>query len=201
MSTILFVNGSPRQKDSRSGVVASAFLDAVRQRSPSIDVDTIDLWREPLPEFDGPSAAAKMAVITGESPAGASATSWQGITQIIERFLRADQYLFTVPMWNGGIPGAMFGFDPVNGYTGLVRGKRATVVYTSGVYAPGAPAAFGLDFHSSYFDWWLRFIGIEDVRGIRCQPTLLTPNPDAVRDQAVAEARAAAVEAADETFV
>jgi hypothetical protein len=29
MSTVCFVNGSPRQKDSRSGVAASAFLDAV----------------------------------------------------------------------------------------------------------------------------------------------------------------------------
>ena len=141
MSTLLFANGSPRQRDSRSGAGAHAFLDTVRRRAPSITIDTLDLWREPLPEFDGPSAAAKMAVITGGSPEGAAAAAWQSIARIIDRFLRADEYLFTVPMWNGGIPyrlklyidiltqpGALLGFDPAKGYTGLVRQKRATVI-------------------------------------------------------------------------
>ena len=49
MSTLLFANGSPRQRDSRSGAVAHAFLDTVRRRAPSITIDTLDLWREPLP--------------------------------------------------------------------------------------------------------------------------------------------------------
>ena len=31
----------------------------------------------------------------------------------------------------------VFGFDPEAGYTGLLHGKKAAVVYTSAVYGPG----------------------------------------------------------------
>ncbi len=54
-------------------------------------------------------------------------------------------------MWNAGVPyilkqfidvvsqpGMVFGFDAVAGYTGLLRGKKAAVIYTSAVYGPAA---------------------------------------------------------------
>ena len=59
----------------------------------------------------------------------------------------------------------------------LLKGKRATAIYTSGVYAPGVAPAYGTDFHSTYFDNWLKFIGISDIATIRYQPTLLTSDP------------------------
>ena len=76
-------------------------------------------------------------------------------------------------------PGLLFGFDPTVGYSGMLKGKRATVVYTSGVYAPGVPPAFGIDHHSTYFDDWLRLIGITQITSVRYQPTLLTADPGA----------------------
>ena len=76
-------------------------------------------------------------------------------------FKEAAEYLFTVPMWNASVPwvlkhlidaitqpGTVFGFDPANGYIPLLEGKRAIVVYTSGVYSPGATIQFGADFHA-----------------------------------------------------
>jgi FMN-dependent NADH-azoreductase len=105
---------------------------------------------------------------------------------VFNRFNAADRYLFSVPMWNGSIPyvlkhyidvitqpGLVFGFDPTTGYRGLLQGKRAATIYTSGVFAPGVPPAFGSDFHSTYFDDWLRFGGIADIVSVRFQPTLL----------------------------
>ena len=204
MSELLYIVGSPR-RDSHSGAVAEAFLAASRRADPGLEVSVLDLWQEPLPEFDGDKAQAKMTVITGGTPEGAVASAWQVVTRVIERFTQADQYLFTVPMWNGGIPyrlklyidiitqpGFLFGFDPTSGYSGLLEGKRAGVIYTSGVYGPGAAASFGLDFHSSYFDWWLKFIGLTEVETIRFQPTLLTPDPERGLAEAVAAAQAAA---------
>ncbi len=191
MRKLLYVVGSPRQLDSRSGKVAEVFLDTLRQKNPSVEVDILDLWQEPLPEFDGDKAAAKMTVITGGNLAGATATAWDAIVRVIERFTSADDYLFTVPMWNGGIPyrlklyidlltqpGFLFGFDPATGYSTLLTGKRAVAIYTSGVYQPGVPPSFGADYHSSYFDWWLRSAGITDITTIRYQPTLLTADPE-----------------------
>lgn len=83
---------------------------------------------------------------------------------------------------------------PFTGYSGLLKGKRATAIYTSGVYAPGVPPAFGTDHHSVYFDAWLRSIGISDVAAVRYQPTLLTADPAAglvaaQRDAALAAKR------------
>ncbi len=84
----------------------------------------------------------------------------------------------------------MFGFDPEKGYFGLLENKKATVVTTSGVWAPGADAKYGTDFHSNYLQWWLETIGIKDVNMVRYQPSLLTQDPQAGYDAALAELKA-----------
>ena len=147
---LLFVKGSPRGASSHSTKIAEASLAAYRSKNPSAVIDEIDLWQAPLPEFDGDRAAAKMTFFGEGTLEGVRKTAWDEIVAITSRFSSADDYLFTVPMWNGGIPyrlklyidiltqpGLLFGFDPVAGYSGLLKGKRATVIYTSGVYAPG----------------------------------------------------------------
>lgn len=95
--------------------------------------------------------------------------------------------LFSVPMWNAGIPyilkqfidvvsqpGTVFGIDPETGYEHLLagRGKRAAVVYTSAVWGPALGPAFGRDFQSTYFEDWLAWTGITDITPIHHHPTL-----------------------------
>ena len=202
---LLFVKGSPRGASSQSAKVAESFLAEYRARHPDAVVEEIDLWKAALPEFDGDRAAAKMSFFGEGKLEGNPKTAWDEIVEITRRFTDADDYLFTVPMWNGGIPyrlklyidimtqpGLLFGFDPATGYSGLLKSKRATAIYTSGVYAPGAAPAFGVDHHSTYFDGWLRFIGIDDIATIRFQPTLLTDDAAG----GLAKARLAALEAA-----
>ena len=77
-----------------------AYLAARQRAVPGLIVDELDIWQEPLPEFDGDKAEAKMTVITGGELAGAGRTAWDEITEIAQRFTSADEYLFTVPMWN-----------------------------------------------------------------------------------------------------
>ncbi len=205
MTRLLFIKGSPRGNASQSNKVAQAYLAARQRAVPGLIVDELDIWQEPLPEFDGDKAEAKMTVITGGELAGAGRTAWDEITEIAQRFTSADEYLFTVPMWNYSIPyrlklyidiinqpGLLFGFDPATGYSGLLRNKRATSVFTSGVYAQGAAPQYGQDFHSTYFNEWLRSIGIEDITSLRFQPTLLNADPAATLAAAMAEAEAAA---------
>jgi FMN-dependent NADH-azoreductase len=87
-------------------------------------------------------------------------------------------------------PGMVFDFDPQTGYTGLLAGKRAVVVYTGAVYFEGAPLAFGADFHRAYFNDWLRWAGIDDVNEVRFQPNLVTNDADTGRTAAKSRARA-----------
>jgi FMN-dependent NADH-azoreductase len=202
MSKLLYVISSPRGEQSESRAIADAFLDAYRRSDPSLEVDVLDLWAEPLPIYGGAGVAAKMAVFAGQSPAGDQAAAWAAVQRIFARFDAADEYLFTVPMWNHGVPwvlkhlidtisqpGMVFGFDPATGYTGLLAGKRAVVVYTSAVYYEGAPPEFGADFHRAYFNDWLRWAGIDVVSEVRFQPNLVTSDAAGGRSIAKATAR------------
>lgn len=190
MSTLLHVSASPRGERSESLALAETFLASYRDAHPDDEVRHFDLWDGSLPAFGTDAAAAKMAVFAGQSPTGAAGVAWQAARDTFDRFAAADRYLFSVPMWNHGIPyilkqlidvisqpGLVYGFDPVTGYQGLVTGKRAAVIYTSGVYAGGSDARFGVDFQESYFDDWLRWAGIHDVETITLRPGMSDPEP------------------------
>lgn len=201
---VLYVNSSPRGKRSESARLAEAVLAAAREASAGLAVDRLDLFSNPLPSFAADAAAAKMAVIAGDDPTDATAAAWDAITETVGRVRRADTLLFTVPMWNGSIPWALklfidtvtqpgmaFRFDPQEGYSGLLDGRRAIAIYTSQVYAPGRhDARFGTDHQSTYFENWLRFTGIERIDAIRLQPTFPgRPDLDEARTIALDHAR------------
>jgi len=202
MTRLLHVSASPRGAASDPLTLAGAFLDAHQAVHPGVHVSHLDLHDGTLPAFGRLHAGAKMAVTRGGQPSPEQTGAWDEARAVFDRFVTADAYLFSVPMWNSGVPyvlkqwidiitqpGWVFGFTPAEGYTGLLTGKKAAVVYTSGVYSPGAPPAFGVDFHASYLNDWLRFAGFTDVTEIRFQPTELTATPD--QDRAAAVARAA----------
>src|SRR3954465_7961882 len=179
MTRLLHISASPRGDASESLGIATHFLDAVRDVRPHVQIDTFDLWDGTLPQFGPAAAGAKMSVFAGLTPTGEQAAAWQAAKSTFERFAAADEYLFTVPMWNHGIPyvlkqfidvvsqpGMVFGFDPDTGYTGLLTGRKAAVIYTSAVYGPGRSPSFGDDFQAPYFNSWLRWTGIEDISTI-----------------------------------
>src|SRR6478735_6036060 len=203
MTKLLYVNSSPRGEHSESRALAITFLEAYKAARPDLDVELLDLWTEPLPVYGGKGVEAKMSVFTGQEPTGEAGEAWAAVRRLADRFHAADEYLFTVPMWNHGVPwvlkhlidtisqpGMVFGFDPERGYTGLLTGRRAMVVFTSAVYGPGAPLEFGADFHRAYFNDWLRWAGIDEVSEVRFQPNLVTSDAEPRRAAAQASARA-----------
>ncbi|MGX5696769.1 FMN-dependent NADH-azoreductase [Agromyces soli] len=194
MSTLLHVSASPRGEASESLAIAATLLGELRRRSPGTTVDEWDLWDGSLPSFGPDGAGAKMRVFAGEQPQGAQELAWHRARLAFERFAAADAYVFSLPMWNAGIPyiakqfidvvsqpGMVFDFDGERGYTGLMGGRPAVVVYTSAVYGEGRPAAFGSDFQRPYFEDWLRWAGVEDVSGIEFRPNLATADPEPAR--------------------
>jgi len=197
MSKILYIIASPRGEDSKSRALADAYIQSLNSEAT---VDIIDLWQEDLPEFDANRAAAKMTFFGEGEMNGKKETAWDNIIAIAQRFIDADQYVFGLPMWNGGIPykmkqyidiitqpGLLFGFDPEKGYFGLLENKKASVFYTSGVYALGVDPKYGSDYHSNYFKWWLNMVGIKDIEEVRFQPTLLTQDPKKDYEEALAK--------------
>jgi FMN-dependent NADH-azoreductase len=202
MSKLLHISASPRGARSESRAIAETFLGAIDADLP---IEEYDLWDGTLPAFGPDAAAAKMAIFAGDQPSGAAADAWAAARATFERFDSADHYLFSVPMWNAGVPyvlkqfidvvsqpGMVFGFDPASGYSGLLTGKKAAVIYTSAVYGPDRGPAFGNDFQQPYFEDWLRWTGITDITSIHFRPNLATADAEAGRRAAHAVAAAAA---------
>lgn len=192
--------------------LAEAFLDAYCSVLPRVEVDRLNTFTD-LPLFSAQHVSAKMAVIGREPVPEAASQNWAEVLGVADRMRAADTLLFAVPMWNGGIPwslklfidvvtqpGVAFSFDPATGYSGLLCGRRAVVAYTSRVYAQDVPTAFGVDHQSTYFGWWLRYCGIEDIYELRLQPTFPGERFTAERERATAEAQALASTLATSTM-
>lgn len=191
VTKLLYIEASPRGPESTSTHIAAAYLTDLLANNPTLEVDTLRVWSESLPAFDGSRVAAKMKVIASQDQNAAQKTAWDDIVAIAQRFSSADRYLFAVPMWNHGIPyqlkhyidvihqpGLLWGLDPKTGYFGFLKNKHATVVLTSGAFSPDLPSpAFGVDYHWTYMRDWLLQAGVTEIDELRFQPTLLTSDP------------------------
>jgi FMN-dependent NADH-azoreductase len=96
--------------------------------------------------------------------------------QLVDEFLAADRYIFGVPMYNLNIPstfkayidqivraGKTFAVGP-NGYEGLVKGKKALFITSSGGnFQPGTPFA-AYNFQEPYLRAIFGFIGVTEVQ-------------------------------------
>lgn len=187
MTRLLHISSSPRGAASESLAIAETFVSAYRDTHLGVAVEHWDLWDGSLPAFGPAAAGAKMTVFGGGVPEGEQGAAWRAAREAFRRFDAADRLLFSVPMWNAGVPyilkqlidvisqpGMIFGVDPRTGYTHLLagKGKKAAVIYTSAVWGPPLGAEFGSDFQSTFFNDWLRWTGISDIAEIRYHPTL-----------------------------
>ncbi|MFT4584722.1 MAG: FMN-dependent NADH-azoreductase [Gammaproteobacteria bacterium] len=205
MANLIYIESSPRKDRSHSIKVANAFLAEYKKTNPNDHVDVLDLWGEKLPAFDGDMINAKYAVMHGADQSSGETAAWGQVQKIFDRFNAADKYLFSVPMWNFGIPyilkhyidiitqpGMAWSFDPAAGYSGLVTGRAAVIYSSAGVYHEGSGAE-AFDNQRPYFQGWLGFVGITDVTPISCAPMLGAPEDV---EKAVSEAIIAAQELA-----
>ncbi|MDY7804459.1 NAD(P)H-dependent oxidoreductase [Burkholderia stagnalis] len=207
MARLLYIESSPRKRDSASIDICRAFLDAYRDAHPADTVDTLDVWNLDLPEFDGDVLAAKYAGLAGTALTPAQAAAWARIDALAARFHAADKLLFGIPLWNFGVPyklkhlidvisqkDVLFTFDGT-GFAGKLAGRKAAVVYARGLdYAsPGSfTPAREYDLQRPYVEMWLKFVGVTDVQDIVVEKTLFGDDGHAGRVDALERARALA---------
>lgn len=198
MAKILYVEASPRKARSASIEVARALLDALSAKGH--EIDTLDLWSAPLPEFDGAMLDAKYAVFAAQNPTAEQQAAWDQVAAMVDRLKAADLLVVSTPMWNFSIPyklkhwidlvtqpGLSFGYDPAKGYFGLVTGKRAIGIYARGGEYSGDAAAY--DQQTRYLASALAFMGITDHTAITIDRGLYGADADrAAREAAKAQA-------------
>ena len=202
MAKLMHIECSPR-KDRSAGIkVAQEFVRAYRSARPGDEVETLDLWSIRMPAFEGPTVSAKYRIMHGQDHTATERRAWKAVVDLFDAFNRADKYLFSLPMWNFGIPyklkhfidviiqpGLAFSFSPEEGYTGLVTGKPAVIVYSRGDAYIGNPKMAALDFQKPYLESLLRFIGFTDIQSIVIEPTLSAPDQaEAVKEEAARRA-------------
>lgn len=187
MAKLLYIESSPRKSRSKSIEVTKAFLEAYRNANPGDEIVTLDLWHTSLPEFDGYTIDAKYQVLHGQGFDAEQEKAWKAVVRVCDEFKSADKYVISVPMWNFGVPyklkhyidiiaqpGQTFSFDPASGYSGLVTGKPAAVIYARGGAYGGEGS--GMDHQKPYVEQILGFFGFTDIHPIVIEPTLAAPD-------------------------
>jgi FMN-dependent NADH-azoreductase len=175
---LLYIQSSPRGPRSVSTAVANAFLQAYRKVCRELTVDTLNVWEENLPEFDQEAIGAKYKGINQEPMDSSEAAVWDKIKELAARFQRANRILLAVPMWNFAYPyrlkqlidlvcqrNMLFTYDGTE-YGPLLKTGGALVVYArGGTYAEDSPTpASQFDHQRGYIDFWLKFIGVKQVK-------------------------------------
>ncbi|MBC7840609.1 MAG: NAD(P)H-dependent oxidoreductase [Nitrospiraceae bacterium] len=185
MSKLLHIQSSPRGERSASITVASKFTESYKAAHLEDTVETVDLWKAELPEFDGAVLDAKYAILNGQPHTAAQLEAWTAVVKLCEHFKSADKYVISLPMWNFSIPyklkhyidllaqpGLTFSFTPAEGYKGLVTGKPLVAVYArGGAYGPGSGAET-YDQQSAFIKQIFGFIGFTEIHEIFVEPTL-----------------------------
>jgi len=201
MSKLLYIEASPLKSRSHTVAVSQAFLDAYRVAHPNDEIERLDLWQVVLPPFDAQTIEAKFAVLRRNEFTDEQLERWESVRRLSRHFNSADKYVFSVPMWNFGVPyllkhyidvvtlpGENWTWSRDQGYGTILTGKKALAIYASA--NPHEDAAVGGDdFQKPFMRRWLRFIGIEDVHEITIAPTLSDPETLArLRTEAISAA-------------
>ncbi|MBR0849132.1 NAD(P)H-dependent oxidoreductase [Bradyrhizobium diazoefficiens] len=197
MAKLLHLSCSPRP-DSESSALARVFLDGFRKARPDWDIDVVDIWRDRMPEFEGPIVAAKYARMKAQAFDEAQRAAFAEAERMALRFSLAERVLISTPMWNFGIPyklkqwfdiivqpGLTFRFDPSQGYLPLLKDRPTLVILASGSDFSTGMNRGRIDMATPYLREILRFIGVSNVRFVPIGPTTGPQAPiDAARESA-----------------
>ena len=184
MQKLLYIQSSPRKKRSKSTQVASAFLESYQKSHADDTVETLNIFEEDLPSFDGLKVQAKYTILHGKEHSPEERQAWDAIEKIITHFKSADKYVLSLPMWNFSIPYRLKQYIDIlvqpgytfsvgeNGYEGLVKNKPVLVVYARGGAFPQGSGMEAFDMQKKYMELFLGFIGFENIQSIVVGPTL-----------------------------
>jgi FMN-dependent NADH-azoreductase len=176
---LLEIQSSPRGESSDSISLTKSFIEACKSDNGSIVVDTLNVWHERLPEFDYEAIGTKYKAVKHETMTAAEYKVWERIQSLIQRFRSADRIVIGTPMWNFSLPyklkqlidlvaqrNYLFTYDGKQ-YGPLLNVEKAVAVYTCGSrYLEGTPIPPSFDQQAPYLDFWLRLIGVRDLRSV-----------------------------------
>ena len=199
MKRLLHIEASPRGARSRSGAIGGHVLQRLTAAIPKLEIATLNVFDAELPAFDRAAIEGRYGLLMGEPVPPEQQQAWGQLRAIADHFLSFDSWLFTVPMWNFGLPyrlkqfvdlvthpGLTFRNDAAGNVEGLAAGRTAIIVAASAMPFGANSEIDGLDFQLSYLRTRLGFIGVTDIHAVRVAGTF---GPEEVVQAAMAHAR------------
>ncbi|MDP2980759.1 MAG: NAD(P)H-dependent oxidoreductase [Candidatus Omnitrophota bacterium] len=182
MKKLLHIIATPRQEESRTLKVTEAFFEGLENNDPDCRVDTLNVAKEKLPPMTIKAVSGKYVLLGGKDLPEELKPAWEDIIKHIERFLSADGYLISSPMWNFSIPYYLKHYIDVilqprylfryteKGPEGLVKNKKMVVITSrGGDYGPDSPS-HSYDFQEPYLNAVFGLAGITGITFINSQP-------------------------------
>mgnify|MGYP005849928667 CR=1 FL=1 len=197
MAHLLHLDSSPRGDRSISRMLAKTFVQHWQTAHPDSTITYRDIGHYPVPFITEEWIAASFTPAEQHTPELAEAIRLSN--ELIDEFLAADCYVFSIPMYNFGIPanfkayvdqivraGRTFTIDET-GYKGLVHGKKAIFILAQGgTYPEGSPAQ-SYDLQTPYLKLVFGFMGVTDIEFVYAD-NLMDKGEE--REQAIASAQA-----------
>ena len=182
MKKLLHIVATPRGEDSRTLKVSQAFLRAFTGKNPDCKIDELNVATENLPGLSLKMISGKYVLLGGKELDDKLKEAWNPIERQIERFLSAEGFLISAPMWNFSIPYPLKHYIDLiiqpkylfrytdKGVEGLAKNKKMIVITSrGGDYGPGSPFT-SYDFQEPYLRAVFGFVGINDITFINAQP-------------------------------
>ncbi|HCE41982.1 MAG TPA: ACP phosphodiesterase [Lentisphaeria bacterium] len=181
MKKLLHIIATPRGDESSTLKVSGAFLDTFKNKHADWVVEELGLTKEELPDLTMKRVDGKYVLLSGKDLYGDLKESWEDIISQIERFMSADAYLISTPMWNFSIPYTLKHYIDVivqprylfrytaQGPEGLLKNKKMVVISSRGGDYSSAEAKKA-DFQEPYLRFVFGFCGITDIEFINAEP-------------------------------
>ncbi|MCM8798442.1 MAG: NAD(P)H-dependent oxidoreductase [Candidatus Omnitrophica bacterium] len=180
MKRLLHIIATPRGKDSNTLKISKVFLEGIKEKYPECKIDELNVFTDNLPEITLKTVDGKYVLLTGGELSGTLKNAWKKIVKQIERFLSADIYLITTPMWNFSIPYRLKHYIDIivqpkylfqyseKGPEGLVKNKKMVIITSRGGDYTGEAKPY--DFLEPYLRTIFGFVGITEIKFINAQP-------------------------------
>ena len=207
MKKLLHIISTPRGDESRTLKVSGYFLKELKNKYPACGVDTLNLFKETIPPLTLKAVDGKYVLLSGKDLSGSLKEAWRDIENHITRFLSADAYLISTPMWNFGIPYILKHYIDIivqpkylfrytdKGSEGLAKNRKMAIVTSRGGDYSASSPFHAYDYQEPYLRAIFGLVGIADIVFINAQP--MDALGQAVAEEKIVQARKLAAEAAE----
>ena len=182
MKKILHIISTPRGDASRTLKISESFLKGLKNKYPDCVVDTLDLFKDTIPPLTLKTVSGKYVLLAGKDLSGELKEAWRDIERHITRFLSADGYLISTPMWNFSIPYILKHYIDIivqpkylfrytdKGPEGLAKKKKMIVITSRGGDYSAASPFHAYDYQEPYLRAVFNLTGITDIVFINAEP-------------------------------